>query len=168
MRSQEHAISHQRWSRWARTLAIATAAVAGVGGLSAISSAEAGTAFAVLGGVLVVVGVLTRAIDEGLGTAKTAEDHRLAAVRFRDLQLQYLTLSQFPPSDAESAENKLIQIQTQAVQAETESPVVEEKAKAEREERDRRAKAEREEHERKADEVEKEEHERKADEIEFE
>lgn len=41
----------------------------------------------------------------------------------RDVQLQYLTLSQFPPSDAESAENKFAQTQAQATQAETESPV---------------------------------------------
>lgn len=143
-RSQEHVISHQRWSWWARLLAITTAAVAGIGGISAISSAKAGTAFAVVGGALVIVGVLARAVDEGLGASKTAEDHRLAAVRFRDAQLQYLTLSRFPPGDAEAAEGKFVQIQAQAIQAEGDSPVVEQASRERREEQERKDKEDKE------------------------
>lgn len=132
-RSEEHAISYQRWTKWARTLAIVTAGLAGLGGIGAIGSAEAGSALAVAGGGLVVLMVLARAVDEGLGAARTAEEHRLASVRFREVQLQYLTLAQFPPDDRDAAEKKLLQIQSQAVQAETESPLVERKAKLKRE-----------------------------------
>jgi hypothetical protein len=132
-RSEEHAISYQQWSKWARILAIVTAGLAGLGGIGAISSANAGSAFAVIGGALVVLVVLTRAVDEGLGAARTAEQHRLASVRFREVQLQYLTLAQFTPDDGDAAEEKFTQVQTQALRAETDSPLVESRAKRKRE-----------------------------------
>jgi hypothetical protein len=136
-RSEEHAISYQRWNWWARLLAIVTAGLAGLGGIGAITSAQAGSTLAVVGGALVVLVVLIRAVDEGLGAARTAEQHRLAAVRFRDVQLQYLTLGQFTPDDGGAAEEKFALIQAQALEAETDSPLVERRSKLKREALDR-------------------------------
>jgi len=132
-RSDEHAISYQRWNWWARFLAITTAGLAGLGGIGAITSAKGSSLLAILGGGLVVLMVLIRAVDEGLGAARTAEGHRLAAVRFREIQLLYLTFGNFPPDDGTAAEEKFLQIQSQAVQVEADSPLVEQKSRLKRE-----------------------------------
>lgn len=83
-----------------------------------------------------VIGVLARALDEGLGASRTSEAHRLAAVRFREVQVEYLFLKRFAPQDPDAAEKRLAEIQAKGLEAESESPLAEDKSREKREARE--------------------------------
>lgn len=124
-RSRGHEYCYRRWRAVGVVLTILGAASSAAAGSALLATAQAGTAWRVIAGVLGLLGAVLVASDRALGAQARADAHRRAASLFKGLRMQYYDLKSQQSSDSKEARERFDQIHADHMRAETEAEPLE-------------------------------------------